>query len=163
PSSSNPLAPSQIHADALLPSSIFSDHSEVTFCSFSSACFSGVHCWILFFILMRALAARRPSLRKSLRSFPHSSFGFFLPFPFLGRRVGFFSPADCAELLAGFASGLSPSAGCPPLGNRVCISSSQISRQDRRCVCSRTLRVTFRSRAMLSRAERSCRVMRSSP
>src|SRR6516165_2069748 len=109
-SSNTLLAQLQIHLDALLPSPILSDHSEVTFSSSSSALFSGEHPRMLFFILMRALAARRPSLRKSLRSFPHSSFGFFLPFPFLDRRLGFFAPS---ELLAGFASGLSPSAGCP--------------------------------------------------
>src|SRR5262249_17231404 len=51
----------------------------------------------------------------------------------------------------------------PIAGQPGWISSSQISRQDLRCVCSRTLRVTFRCWAMLSRAERSCRLMRVSP
>src|SRR5262249_61372892 len=103
-SSNTPLAQSQIHAPALLPSSILSDHSGVTFSSSSLALFSGEHPRMLFFILMRALAARRPSLRKSLRSFPHSSFGFFVPFPLLGRRVGVLSPS---VLLVGFVSCLS--------------------------------------------------------
>src|SRR6516165_7243643 len=97
-SSNTLLAQLQIHAPALLPSSIFSDHFGVTFSSSSSALFSGEHPRMLFFILMRALAARTPSLIKSLRSFPHSVLGFFVPFPFLGRRVGFFSgSAGCGE------------------------------------------------------------------